>query len=78
MGPFTPTRVALLAALVRLLGALSPGYIHPDEVFQSVEVVLAAFGSVVLPPSSPGGGVAAHVPWEFANCSTPYRSIVPP
>ncbi len=51
----------------RAVGALSAGYVHPDEVFQSIEVVAAGFF-----------GYDAFIPWEFADCSQPARSIVPP
>ncbi|BES92356.1 Alg9-like mannosyltransferase family [Nesidiocoris tenuis] len=57
----------LLAAL-RLLLALAPqtGYIHPDEFFQSVEVIN---GDVFQ--------VASNRPWEF-NSSQPLRSVTLP
>ncbi|KAJ2865465.1 alpha 1,2 mannosyltransferase [Coemansia erecta] len=54
---------ALLA--VRVLFALSPSYIHPDEFFQAPEVA----ASDIL-------GVDALRTWEFA-ASPPIRSIVP-
>jgi hypothetical protein len=56
-----------LSLAARLLAALAPGYLHPDELFQSQEVVASALL-----------GVAGNIPWEFAGCSTPHRSIVPP
>ncbi len=58
---------ALWALAVRVLGAVSPGVVHPDEMFQGPEP-----GAAVV------FGAAAHVPWELADCATPYRSIVPP
>jgi len=68
-GATRPGPVALigLAWALRVLIALLPGYVHPDEVFQSAEVV----GAVVL-------GTYANVPWEFAACDSPNRSILPP
>jgi phosphatidylinositol glycan class Z len=56
-----------LAVAVRLGAIVLPGYIHPDEVFQSQEVVAAALF-----------GYDAFIPWEFADCAKPSRSIVPP
>lgn len=53
--------------LLRLLVALSPSYIHPDEWFQSSEVAAAQLWSN-----------RAFVPWEFANCQHPCRSVAPP
>ncbi|KAJ1896095.1 alpha 1,2 mannosyltransferase, partial [Coemansia sp. IMI 209127] len=55
---------ALLA--VRVLFALSPSYIHPDEFFQAPEVA----ASDIL-------GVDALRTWEFVVASPPIRSIVP-
>mmetsp|Transcript_18171 Transcript_18171/g.33591 ORF Transcript_18171/g.33591 Transcript_18171/m.33591 type:complete len:509 (+) Transcript_18171:174-1700(+) len=58
-----------LALGVRILSVLAPGYLHPDEFFQSPEIIAdAVFDSV-----------NASVPWEF-NCLEKgklYRSIVP-
>eukprot|EP01119_Soliformovum_irregulare_P023944 TRINITY_DN8473_c0_g1_i1.p1 TRINITY_DN8473_c0_g1~~TRINITY_DN8473_c0_g1_i1.p1 ORF type:complete len:522 (+),score=48.31 TRINITY_DN8473_c0_g1_i1:49-1614(+) len=54
------------AALVRFLFIVSPGYIHPDEFFQSPEVMAHdVFGWKVL------------IPWEFSP-SNPCRSFLPP
>jgi hypothetical protein len=58
---------ARLSFAIRILAALAPSYIHPDEVFQAQEVVSSAFL-----------GVAGNVPWEFATCANPFRSSVPP
>ncbi len=57
-----------VAACVRLVAALSPGYVHPDEVFQGLEVMAASMLT----------DAAGDIPWEFADCETPYRSSVPP
>jgi hypothetical protein len=58
---------ARLSFAIRILAALAPSFIHPDEVFQAQEVVSSAFL-----------GVAGNVPWEFATCANPFRSSVPP
>jgi hypothetical protein len=63
----TAGRWIALAWCGRVLLATLPGYVHPDEAFQSAEVV----GAVLL-------GTHAAVPWEFASCDTPNRSILPP
>lgn len=60
----------MLVDVVRVLAVFTPGYLHPDEFFQSQEVV----ASWVL------GDASALVPWEF-DCSlqgTLFRSVVPP
>lgn len=59
---------ALYAALlaVRLLACLAPGYVHPDEYHQSVEVAAAD----VL-------GVEVDHPWEFTS-KNPARSALAP
>ncbi|KAJ2557884.1 alpha 1,2 mannosyltransferase [Coemansia sp. RSA 1933] len=61
------TQRALYAALLvaRVLLALSPGYIHPDEFFQAGEVA----GGDIL-------GVDSVRTWEFSE-DAPIRSIVP-
>jgi phosphatidylinositol glycan class Z len=64
----TPVWIAMaLAAVLPVLMLRAPSYIHPDELFQSQEVVLAAMQ-----------GRYANVPWEFADATQPSRSIVPP
>ena len=57
----------ILTSLARLIGALGPGYIHPDEIFQSQEVLAALIFRY-----------DAVVPWEFEDCARPARSFVPP
>ena len=52
---------------LRLVTALSPGYIHPDEVFQSMEVMAATVFRY-----------EASIPWEFADCTRPARSFFTP
>ena len=61
-------RSATYAALlvVRLLACLAPGYVHPDEYHQSVEVAAAD----VL-------GLEVDHPWEF-TAKTPARSALAP
>ena len=83
MAPFSNALLAWRLAL-----ALSPGLLHPDELFQANEVLAHA-----LLPSAIGGGVggergggnataalalAASVPWEFADCAAPLRSWAAP
>jgi phosphatidylinositol glycan class Z len=55
-----------VCALIRILLAFSPAYIHPDEHFQSTEVSAALMGG------------CGTIPWEFADSTTPYRSLMPP
>lgn len=57
----------LYAASVALRAFLTsaPGYVHPDEVFQSTELAAADVF-----------GYDAFVPWEVADCATPYRSSI--
>ncbi|KJE93020.1 hypothetical protein, variant [Capsaspora owczarzaki ATCC 30864] len=57
-----------LLMLVRAASIALPGYIHPDEFFQSPEV--AARDVLELD--------SAFIPWEFANTETPSRSAVFP
>ena len=52
--------------LLRLIWALSPSYIHPDEYFQSEEVTT----KLVL-------GIETNIPWEFGDRNA-LRSILPP
>jgi phosphatidylinositol glycan class Z len=53
--------VASLCARVWLL--TSAGYMHPDELHQSVEI------------SAPHVfGFDAEIPWESADCDRPFRS----
>lgn len=53
--------------MVRLVLAFSPGYIHPDEHFQSPEVAAAwVFDFQAL-----------HIPWEYAR-EDGYRSVLWP
>ena len=52
---------------VRAAFVVSPGYIHPDEFFQSGEVMAShVFGSAII----------ADLPWEYAS-SQPFRSYAP-
>ena len=55
-----------LLAAVRSLSAISPGYLHPDEHFQSPEVAAGLLG------------FCAGVPWEFQSGTQPHRSLLPP
>lgn len=55
-----------ILVVARFLLTISPGYIHPDEFFQSVEPVAARVG-----------GLDAIMPWEF-NAFSPIRSWLPP
>ena len=58
------TKLYCVAVAVRFVCAVLPGYGHPDEVFQGVEVVM---GDVLA---------VHHVrPWEFGG--TPLRSMLP-
>ncbi len=50
------------------LSIFSSSYIHPDEIFQSIEIIQ----SISIYQSN------SHIPWEFANCINPCRSIIPP
>lgn len=52
-------------AFVGLIFALQPSYIHPDEHFQSLEVLAVKIG-----------GIKGSIPWEFAQ-SHAARSFVP-
>ncbi|RUS17481.1 GPI mannosyltransferase, partial [Jimgerdemannia flammicorona] len=66
MEPTTALRIYLALLLARLLAAFLPGYIHPDEFFQSPEIT--------------AGVVFAYdvfTPWEFSP-EQPSRSIVLP
>jgi phosphatidylinositol glycan class Z len=56
-----------VAAGASLLAALLPGYVHPDEWFQSGEIAAAQLLRV-----------DALVPWEFADCDSPFRAVLPP
>jgi hypothetical protein len=53
--------------LVRFIAVFLPGMVHPDEIFQSQEV----FAAVSF-------NYDAVIPWEFNECRSPARSIVPP
>ena len=53
---------------LRLILALSPGLLHPDETFQALE----PFSHVLVP-----WRISATIPWEF-NCETPLRSLISP
>ena len=59
--------LAWLLPVIRLFAALGPGYIHPDEIFQSQEVMASAVFRY-----------EAVIPWEFAACAAPARSLIPP
>lgn len=48
-----------------LLIAIQPSYIHPDEHFQTLEILAQKFG-----------GIKGTIPWEFQN-ECPARSFVP-
>jgi GPI mannosyltransferase 4 len=72
--PFWPSSTRAFVsfcAVVPIIFLLSPSYIHPDELFQSQEVLLAA--GVAL-----GKYRYANIPWEFADARNPSRSIAPP
>jgi len=59
--------VMMLLVAVRLMAVLmATGYIHPDEYFQSPEVVA---GEVF--------GIHTQRAWEFDPSDAPARSIVP-
>ncbi|RMZ78601.1 hypothetical protein DV738_g3753, partial [Chaetothyriales sp. CBS 135597] len=58
-------RTYLLLWFIRLYFALSPSYLHPDEVFQGPEVIA---GSVL--------GYPNRKTWEWTS-STPIRSVFP-
>lgn len=62
----TKLQLYLVLLFLRLICALLPGYIHPDEFFQSPEVTA---GDVF--------GYDVFVPWEFKS-ELPARSIVLP
>ena len=51
-------------ALLRIGLTLSPGYVHPDEFFQTIE------------PAAHLVGLHAELPWEFSN-DVPARSWLP-
>lgn len=53
--------------VVRFIMVFSPGYIHPDEFFQSSEVT----------SNDIFGFRNTYVPWEFTE-ESPCRSIIPP
>jgi hypothetical protein len=57
------------ALLVRLVGALSPSLLHPDEIFQAAEPL-----SYLL---SPNATLAATIAWEW-RCDAPIRSVIAP
>jgi len=58
-----------LYIILRLLFSIfSISYIHPDEYFQSYEIIYSLY------PFNKN----SHIPWEFANCINPCRSIIPP
>lgn len=61
-------RVFLYAVLVwiRWIASTAPGYIHPDEYFQSPEIT-----------SRTVFGIETFIPWEF-TAEHAARSIVPP
>jgi Alg9-like mannosyltransferase family len=54
------------ALLARLVGALSPSLLHPDEIFQAAEPL-----SYLL---SPNATPAATIAWEW-RCDAPIRSL---
>lgn len=56
-----------ICSVVLILAIAGPSYIHPDELFQSQEVLLAA-----------GGERHSNTPWEFSDADRPSRSVVPP
>lgn len=56
-----------LAAVLRVALVFAPSYIHPDEAFQSPEVMA---GWLL--------GKGVRVPWEFSDCVHPARSIALP
>lgn len=49
------------------MAVVGPGYVHPDEFFQTVEITAGTVFSLQV-----------FTPWEFANVHAPCRSIVPP
>lgn len=55
----------LALAVLRCILTLSPGYVHPDEFFQSGEVAAAQFAHIHAGPA----------PWEF-NADRPIRSLL--
>ena len=59
--------MALIVALIalRVACAFAPGYVHPDEWFQSNEVT-----------ASDVFGHSTRVPWEYAGDVAPARSVV--
>ena len=59
-----PTNTFLLLQLARLILTTTPGYVHPDEHFQSIE------------PAGHLVGLFAYLPWEFTVAS-PIRSWLP-
>lgn len=64
-----PTSIVIypFCVVVLIFAFAGPSYIHPDELFQSQEIILAAAGQRY-----------ANVPWEFADVKIPSRSVVPP
>lgn len=58
-------RLQALALAVGLIVSLQPSYIHPDEQFQSLEVLAVRFF-----------GIKGTIPWEFQS-ETAARSFVP-
>jgi phosphatidylinositol glycan class Z len=59
-------KLFLFLYLLRLLLALAPGYVHPDEFFQSPEI---SAGHVL--------SVRNWIPWEY-DTNYPCRSIIFP
>ncbi|KAI1313009.1 alpha 1,2 mannosyltransferase [Mortierella claussenii] len=66
--PFSKATWSIYLALLafRILIALSPGYLHPDEYFQSAEITA---GNIF--------GIDANIPWEYQP-ELPCRSILIP
>ena len=62
-----PRWTRALLRILRIAAIVLPGIIHPDEIFQSQEVMAA----VVF-------DYDALIAWEFSDCRRPARSIVPP
>ncbi|CAK9440585.1 uncharacterized protein LODBEIA_P46300 [Lodderomyces beijingensis] len=58
--------VYLLTIPLRVVFALSNSYIHPDEHFQTIEVLSRR----IL-------GYSTNIPWEFDAAAKPARSLVP-
>ena len=58
---------ATLLFLRATVAVVGPGYVHPDEFFQTVEITAGTVFSLQV-----------FTPWEFANVHAPCRSIVPP